>query len=134
MSKYLSVPEMVEAMLAGEKLINDNYEEAWYDARQANPWRRNSCFYTNVPMNEGWSVSKWRIKEDPPKPKKRLMTREEKLGFCAHHPGIVVRLEDGDAQLPGYWNFTGLGTYYWATISPDGEIGEWHAFEKDVTP
>ena len=73
---------------------------------------------------------KYRIK---PEPKKRLMTRDEVLGFVAHNPHIVVRIHSL-AWLPSLnWVYpdSDINEYEWATITERGEIGEPHKFEVD---
>jgi len=65
-----------------------------------------------------------------PEPKKRLMTREELLGFIAWNPHIVVRIQDEPPQVSNKFNFIrDMQMYSWAPITEAGEIGEWNKFE-----
>ena len=72
----------------------------------------------------------YRIK---PEPSKRLMTRNEVLGFVAHNPHIVVRYlgSTWGPSLSWSLSFENLDGYEWATITERGEIGEPHKFEVE---
>lgn len=71
----------------------------------------------------------YRIK---PEPKRRPMTREEMLGFVAHHPHIVVReFAEGAWMSAQCLGFSHPANYKWATITESGEIGEPQKFEVE---
>jgi len=65
-----------------------------------------------------------------PEPKKRLMTREEILGFIIWNPHIVIRINGGNALFPQWKSMLldELESYDWAPITEAGEIGEWSKF------
>lgn len=72
---------------------------------------------------------KYRIK---PEPKRRLMTREEVLGFVAHNPHIVVRIDGDNWTTSGGWDFRqDIEHFEYAVITARGEIGEPHKFEVE---
>ena len=72
----------------------------------------------------------YRIK---PEAKRRLMTREEVLGFVAHNPHIVIRYDGWAWRQSASYIFPSidLDKYEWATITERGEIGEPHKFEVE---
>jgi len=71
----------------------------------------------------------YRIK---PEPSKRLMTRNEVLGFVAHNPHIVVRNHGTKWDNAQKWEYNvSSDNYEWASITERGEIGEPHKFEVD---
>jgi hypothetical protein len=64
-----------------------------------------------------------------PEPKKRLMTREEVLGFITWNPHIVVRLQEKDPLISSRYTYIqNIEMYEWAPITEAGKIGEWNKF------
>lgn len=88
------------------------------------------CKDNNYPSFTPWNdVLAYRIK---PEPAKRLMTRNEVLGFVAHNPHIVVRNNRLEWDSAHGWGYRcDIETYEWATITERGEIGEPHKFEVE---
>ena len=78
---------------------------------------------------EAGDTRKFRIK---PKKTVRLMTRNEVLGFVANTPGIVVKVGSRPENLGTLSFDSEIQDYKWATITPEGVIGEWKKFEKEV--
>ena len=64
--------------------------------------------------------------------KKRIMTRNEILGFLEHTAGVVTRLNKGEWTLHQHFCYNTLPVinYQWATIDEDGVIGEPQEFVK----
>lgn len=55
-------------------------------------------------------------------PEKRLMTREEILGFVTHNPRILVSANGNIWRLPQYWDFTEpIEVYEYVRINRNGE-------------
>ena len=119
--------EMIEAVLAGKTVVNDEGDYMVYDEDECPPFSYKYKDGTLVSMGNSWDDN-WHIKMPP---KKRPMTREEVLGFLANTRGIVVRRQGQDWLLGAGWAFIDLREYRWATITPDGKIGEPHAFEVE---
>jgi hypothetical protein len=87
-------------------------------------WRDNS---SDLEFGFDWLHFDYRIK---PTPKKRLMTREEVLGFVANTPGIVASGTPYGFALANQFDYmNSIEQYKWATISPDGKLGEFQLFE-----
>lgn len=103
---------------------------AAYADGKAIQWRNTE----NDPWEDGeqWGFRdgyQYRIK---PEPAKRLMTRNEVLGFVAHNPHIVVRNNSREwASAHGWGYLCDIETYEWATITERGEIGDPHKFEVE---
>lgn len=120
--------EMIEAMLAGKTLVMASGHEAFFDESKTPPFRFRWSGEENALVG-AWD-SDWRIKTEP---KKRPMTQDEILHFCATNPGIVVKLgEKGHPMLSKAFGFDTGGPYFWSKSSPTGDY-EWHPFETEVT-
>lgn len=122
--------EMIEAMLAGKKLITSYGSIAYFDESKS-----GHCFMFQSNDHDrppeplmAWESNDWKIQEDP---KKRPMTRDEVLGFLANNPYIVVRMDNDSWSLSGqfYFHPENIEVCEWATILRDGKIGEPHKFE-----
>ena len=84
---------------------------------------------THLEFDFQWKDFDYRIK---PVPKKRLMTRDEVLGFVANTLGIVASYSLTAPKLASQLAFLdSIEAYTWATISPDGKLGEFQPFEID---
>lgn len=74
----------------------------------------------------------YRIK---PESKRRLMTREEVLGFIANTKGIVTRFGHGSRSswaIPDFGlNYDHIDEYEWAEITKSGQIGDPRKFYVD---
>ena len=87
------------------------------------------CVENNYPRFDPLDGGIYRIK---PEPAKRLMTRNEVLGFVAHNPHIVVRNHGTKWDNAQKWEYNvSSDNYEWASITERGEIGEPHKFEVD---
>ena len=106
---------IIAAYVEGKAIqCRDTEEAPWEDGEQ---WG----------FHDGYQ---YRIK---PEPAKRLMTRNEVLGFVAHNPHIVSRYCSSAWSPAQAWSYS-LGDmehYEWATITERGEIGEPHKFEVE---
>jgi len=123
----MTIREMIDAMLAGETLIRPNGVTAYYDPDDTDfgPWVYVG--WGKARMVVAWYYTDWSIK---PEPKKRPMTREEIIGFCANTPGIVVRFDKGDWVLPRMISFSeDPSEYDWTTVDIHGHYGEPHKFD-----
>jgi len=81
-----------------------------------------------------FSVLQYDHCEEIQEPKKRLMTRDEVLGFLANESGIVVRTNRYvEPKLPSSFAFDCvIRAYEWARISRTGELlTDWHKFEVE---
>ena len=76
-----------------------------------------------------YTTTWWNHYKRIPEQEKRLMTREEILGFIAWNPHTVIRYNNGVAN-PITTLAVGLKLekYDWAPITEAGEIGEWSKF------
>lgn len=125
--------EMIVAMLEGKTLETVYKEEAyfWPDAPENKSPFRYVADGNDEPM-EVWSHD-WRIREEPVV---LPMTRDEVLGFIAHAPGIVVRFKKSRWESASTWCWkedeSDIPVSEWATITPDGKIGEPHAFDSNA--
>jgi len=126
----MTIREMIDAMLAGKTLIRPNGATAYYDPDDANcgPWV--FVWGNKARMVDAWYYTYWSIK---PEPKKRLMTREEAMGFCLHTPGIVVRIDVGVWSLPKSFVFSvSTSRYDWAIMDIHGRVIDGpHTFEVE---
>ncbi len=81
-------------------------------------------------MGKSFFITRWDHCEEISEPKKRLMTREEILGFIAWNPHIVVRIQEKDPLISSRYTYiNNIEMYSWAPITEAGEIGEWSKFE-----
>lgn len=72
----------------------------------------------------------WNHYEEIKEPKKRLMTREEVLGFIEHNH-VVVKLDEDIVPKTTFMLKNNIDLYQYATITADGIIGEWQKFEVE---
>jgi len=126
----MTIREMIDAMLAGETLIRPNGATAYYDPDDANcgPWVYVGL--AKARMVGAWYYTDWSIKTEPTK---RLMTREEAMGFCLYTPGIVMRINGGRWVYRVSFDFTiGIAYYEWAIMDISGRIIDGpHKFEVE---
>ena len=117
----MTIREMIDAMLAGKTLVFLNGATAYYDPddETCGPWVYVGASKSR--MSNGWHCKDWSIK---PELKKRLMTRNEAIGFCLYTRGIVVRCEDAEAWESGlaFGFTTGIDCYKWAIMDIKGRI------------
>ena len=116
----MTIREMIDAMLAGKTLIRPNGVTAYYDPDDTDfgPWVYVGL--AKAPMVGAWYYTYWSIKTEPTK---RLMTREEAIGFCANTPGSVVRIDVGGWSLPEAFLFSEhMYSYAWAIIDIKGRV------------
>jgi hypothetical protein len=95
---------MVEAMLAGKTLVDTAGREATYDPdHEEGPFAATRVTDgVKVRMLSGWGQQDWQIK---PEPKRRLMIRDEMLGFLANTPGVEMRCTNGKLwRLPSWFS------------------------------
>ena len=91
--------EMIEAVLAGKTVVNDEGDSMIYDEDECPPFSYKYKDGTLASMGTTWDDN-WHIAMPP---KKRPMTREEILGFLMNTRGIVVRHKRGTWDHPSTW-------------------------------
>jgi hypothetical protein len=94
--------EMVEAMLAGKTLTAKYPDSEGYWTEEYGPTFTVCGPSGEVPFGSDCWDFDWTIK---PEPKKRLMTRDEVLGFIANTPGLLVKREGNEYQPASYWGY-----------------------------
>lgn len=125
----MEVREMIEAMMAGKRLIFGG-TEAYYREDGYTPFWFVGPDGKEEPLM-GWQAP-WKIKEEP---KKRFMTRNEILAFIAYNPHIVVKWKD-ELEWHSSRSFSvrydNPMNFEWATITEDGCIGKAQEFEVEA--
>ena len=123
--------EMLDALLAGKTLTDVQGEECYleWDNSEFGPFVY-AGFSRKERLTAGWKEpGRWSVKKGP---KMRPMTRNEVLGWVAHHPeGWVVRFDDGNPYPLSFFTYDAyeLKDYKRAQISPEGVIDKWENFE-----
>lgn len=77
-----------------------------------------------------YETEEWNHYEEIKEPKKRLMTRNEVLGFVEYNH-IVVKLDEDIVPKTTFMLKNNIDLYQYATITADGIIGEWKKFEVE---